>query len=548
MSCATQAVRNLVLVCGLSVVGLTACIGEDQRDWATSELPDGAGTARDLADIETSLDMASDTHPGIDPVGDPRSENDPTFDWPDVDPTDWIEGSWIIGETIEGRPLIVEQYGIEGPVLFLMAAIHGDERSAVTYSEQIRTTLQSGLARRTGSRVVFVQAANPDGIAMGKRYNANNIDLNRNFPADNFEPGSGGTEPLSEEESRAIRLAFDSSNATAAVSVHCCVPILDYDGPGQSLAEAMAAAMDDEARFPVGRLGSRPGSFGSYVGVELEMPIITLEFALDEEIDIQAQLPSVEQATEAALIWIAEYGHTPELSGVAGLGSEQSPLQFSVLAESVGGLPIRLEQLVQGDGPPVLLLAGLLDNNHRALNVAEHIRRELLTDVYDVPLVLLTAANPDGIQNETVNNSDGDDVAADFLDGLFQTPEATALQTLINDIDPRLVVHVEYGPNDGVSTQGIAEDVMVDAIPDQLEDLGVSQDPLAVWLQNHGIALLNLQVNGDWSRGDNQHDDYFPNSDPIVYSTVTRRVIKPGVVCGEDGYCDRLCVADPDCE
>lgn len=539
--------RHVLFLCALLVGPVTACIGEDQRDWAGSEIPDGGGTTRDISDIETSLDTTGDPHSGIDPTADPGSGSDPTFDWPDTNPTDWVEGSWIIGETIEGRPLIVEQYGIEGPVLFLMAAIHGDERSAVTYSEQIRTDLQSGLARQTGSRVVFMQAANPDGIAMAKRYNANNIDLNRNFPADNFEPGSGGTEPLSEAESRAIRLAFDSSNATAAISVHCCAPILDYDGPAQSLAEAMAAAMDDEARFPVGRLGSRPGSFGSYVGVELDMPIITVEFALDEEMDIQTQLPSVERATEAALAWIVENGHDPELAGVAGLGLEESTLHFSVLAESAGGLPIRLEELVQGDGPPVLLLAGLVDNNHRALAVAEHIRRELLTDVNDVPLVLLTAANPDGIQNETVNNADGDDVADDFFAELFQTPEATALRTLVQDINPRLVVHVEYGSSDGVSTRGIAEDVMEDAIPDQLENLGTSDDPMAIWLGANDIALLNIEVNRDWSRGDNQHDDYFPNSDPVVYSTLTRRVIKPGVVCGEDGYCDRLCVVDPDC-
>ena len=48
---------------------------------------------------------------------------------------------------------------------------------------------------------------------------------------------------------------------------------MDYDGPAGDLARAMA----DSSGLPVKKLGSRPGSLGSYLGVDRKVPIITLE-------------------------------------------------------------------------------------------------------------------------------------------------------------------------------------------------------------------------------------------------------------------------------
>ena len=61
------------------------------------------------------------------------------------------------------------------------------------------------------------------------------------------------------------------------VSIHQPLACVDYDGPAQGLAEAMAAACP----LPVKKLGSRPGSLGSFVGVTLRRPIITLELPKD---------------------------------------------------------------------------------------------------------------------------------------------------------------------------------------------------------------------------------------------------------------------------
>jgi len=68
------------------------------------------------------------------------------------------------------------------------------------------------------------------------------------------------------------------------VSIHQPLSCIDYDGPGIALARRMAEHCD----LPIKKLGARPGSLGSYAGLTLGIPIITLELprsadALDEQ-------------------------------------------------------------------------------------------------------------------------------------------------------------------------------------------------------------------------------------------------------------------------
>ncbi|MHC4385915.1 MAG: M14 family metallopeptidase, partial [Planctomycetota bacterium] len=62
------------------------------------------------------------------------------------------------------------------------------------------------------------------------------------------------------------------------VTIHQPLYCLDYDGPGEDLAKAMA----DYCPLPVKKLGSRPGSLGSFAGIEQNTPIITMELAKED--------------------------------------------------------------------------------------------------------------------------------------------------------------------------------------------------------------------------------------------------------------------------
>jgi murein peptide amidase A len=88
---------------------------------------------------------------------------------------------------------------------------------------------------------------------------------------------------LSEPESVAIHGVIDTFRPSRIVSLHqpanegnACI---DYDGPAEVLARAMAARCD----LPVKRLGNRSGSLGSYAGFVLGIPIVTAELPKDAD-------------------------------------------------------------------------------------------------------------------------------------------------------------------------------------------------------------------------------------------------------------------------
>ena len=184
----------------------------------------------------------------------------------------------VLGQSVEGRPIVARPHGSEdaAETLLVLASIHGSEPAGTPLVERFEAWLADHPEELTDRRVVIIPIANPDGYQRRERYNTNGVDLNRNFPAGNrTEETIHGDAPLSEPESRALMRALTTYNPSRVVSLHQPIECVDYDGPGKELAEAMSAAID--GRLPVKKLGGRPGSLGSYVGVTLGRPIITLE-------------------------------------------------------------------------------------------------------------------------------------------------------------------------------------------------------------------------------------------------------------------------------
>jgi murein peptide amidase A len=88
------------------------------------------------------------------------------------------------GTTRGGRPL--EVFGpLAAGTPLVLAAIHGSEsETTVALSAAARTVAPDDV------RCAFVLAANPDGAVLGTRGNAAGVDLNRNFPASDWRPGT----------------------------------------------------------------------------------------------------------------------------------------------------------------------------------------------------------------------------------------------------------------------------------------------------------------------------------------------------------------------
>ena len=84
--------------------------------------------------------------------------------------------------------------------------------------------------------------------------------------------------PLSEPEAAFIAALIDRYDPARIITLHQFISqhqpkgCVDWDGPARELAKEMAEA----SGLPLQKLGARPGSLGSYAGVELQIPTITL--------------------------------------------------------------------------------------------------------------------------------------------------------------------------------------------------------------------------------------------------------------------------------
>jgi len=180
----------------------------------------------------------------------------------------------IAGKSIENRPIAYTVLGWGSDVIFILATIHGDEKAGTPLVRQLERYLQQHPELLEGRRVVLMPTANPDGAARNSRYNTRGIDLNRNFStANRINSSRFGHKPLSEPEARAIEQLIRQYAPDRIVSIHQPLSCIDYDGPSLALANRMA----QHCKLPLKKLGARPGSLGSYAGITLGKPIITLE-------------------------------------------------------------------------------------------------------------------------------------------------------------------------------------------------------------------------------------------------------------------------------
>lgn len=186
-------------------------------------------------------------------------------------------GKWrTIGSSTQGQSIRAWSKGTGSRHILYLACIHGDEQSGRPLLDRLIRHIDGHPELLDGKKVTVIPVANPDGFARGSRTNANGVDLNRNFPTNNFKPSSGhGMAPTSEPETRALCGVIRRQRPDVIVTVHSPLKCVDYDGPALGLAHRMSR----HCGLPVKKLGARPGSLGSYAGLDLNIPIVTLELA-----------------------------------------------------------------------------------------------------------------------------------------------------------------------------------------------------------------------------------------------------------------------------
>jgi protein MpaA len=184
----------------------------------------------------------------------------------------------VLGRSVQGRPIMAQILGDGDETTLIVATIQGDESAGTPLAQRLAEHLRENPDLLRDRRVIVLPVANPDGMAHKTRHNSRGVDLNRNFDAPNRQDSpESGHYALSEPESRAIASIIQEHKPDRIVSIHQRLQdapsCIDYDGPAQDLAERMAR----QCGVRIYRFGALPGSLGSYAGVALRIPTITLE-------------------------------------------------------------------------------------------------------------------------------------------------------------------------------------------------------------------------------------------------------------------------------
>lgn len=152
----------------------------------------------------------------------------------------------VIGYSVLGRPIIAYYYGSGPTTILFTGGIHGNEQSGKYLMQEWTYHLDSNAYKiPSDRRVVVVPNVNPDGTATSTRYNANNVNLDRNFASTDWQAnidsssgiviGGGGTSPMSEPETKALANLTTNLQPRLEVSFHAQGSLVGANQRGNSI-------------------------------------------------------------------------------------------------------------------------------------------------------------------------------------------------------------------------------------------------------------------------------------------------------------------------
>ncbi|KAG0500515.1 hypothetical protein HPP92_000587 [Vanilla planifolia] len=175
-----------------------------------------------------------------------------------------ISSVYSIGKSVNGFPLLVmeisDKPGQEEaePAFKFIGNVHGDEPVGRELLMRLANWLCSTYKKDPLATLIvnnvhlhILPSMNPDGFAMRRRGNANNVDLNRDFP-DQFYP-MNDVMGLRQPETKAIMRWMEERHFTASASLHGGALVANYpwDGAfdGSSRKEYFACPDDKTFRY-----------------------------------------------------------------------------------------------------------------------------------------------------------------------------------------------------------------------------------------------------------------------------------------------------------
>jgi protein MpaA len=200
-----------------------------------------------------------------------------------------------IGTSVQGRPITAYRFGSGASMVLYVGATHGNESNTARLLQKWIATLDASPGGiPAGRTIVVIPQANPDGVVASSRLNSRGIDLNRNFPANDWQtsvtlPGSpavtaaGGPSALSEPESAALAGFVQANRPRFVLTYHSRAAIVEANEAGDSVAVAAAYAKSaGYAAIPASNSGgvfdySTTGAFETWMKDKLGLPAAVVE-------------------------------------------------------------------------------------------------------------------------------------------------------------------------------------------------------------------------------------------------------------------------------
>lgn len=203
----------------------------------------------------------------------------------------------IIGYSAQGRPVYAYSFG-DGPrkVLYV-GGMHGNEYSSVVLMESWIDELDARPDKIPDSKtIIVVPKSSPDGVVARTRLTTSGVDLNRNFPTNDWQPEvyipgptylekGGGPESLSEPESKALATFVRQQKPELVLTYHAVASVVISNDAGNSKSVgaeyAKKAGYDFSTTSEIGDVFDyqATGAFEDWIRDELNSAALLIELA-----------------------------------------------------------------------------------------------------------------------------------------------------------------------------------------------------------------------------------------------------------------------------
>lgn len=201
-----------------------------------------------------------------------------------------------IGTSADGRAITSYRFGSGSNPIVYIGTIHGNETSAKYLLDSWLSELEANADNiPAGRSIIVIPVTNPDGFAANSRLNKNSVDLNRNFPANDWKatvtipggktlPAGGGATSLSEPESQALAAFVQRERPRMLITYHAKASIIEANEAGDSMAAAYLYAKSSRYRAVSKTQNSSfqhdtTGALEDWMRDKLGLPALCIELA-----------------------------------------------------------------------------------------------------------------------------------------------------------------------------------------------------------------------------------------------------------------------------